>query len=338
MTGAAPRLADVAAAAGVSLATASRSLTGREGVSDAVAARVRETALSLGYVPNVHARSLAVGSTSGIGLIVHEIDDPYFAEIAGAVVHRAAESELMVQICHSGRDPETELRQLRSLIANRVRGVIIAGSGYVGPPGEVDRRAAEVLARYGDNGGRVAVIGRHELDADAVLPANEAGGRAAAEHLRQLGHRRVAVAAGPASLTTVEDRLAGIRSVFGEAMVVVRADFTGQGGRTATATVVAEHPDVTAIMALNDAMAIGVLSELRDAGTAVPEAMSVVGFDDVSVASSLAPALTTVRLPMAEMGRAALAMVLEPPSAKPRRTRVDAELVVRASTAAPRSP
>ena len=100
------RLVDVAERAGVSLATASRALAGRDGVSEEVASRVRQVSRELGYVANPYARTLAGGASSTVGLIVHQVDDPYFSEIAGGVIEIAGEQGLLVQICHSGRDPE----------------------------------------------------------------------------------------------------------------------------------------------------------------------------------------------------------------------------------------
>ena len=171
-------LSDVAAAAGVSLATASRAINGQAGVGAALAVKVREVAGNLGYVANVHARQLAGGTTSVIGLIVHEIDDPFFTEIAGGIVRSAREESLMVQVSHSGRDPAQELRQITTLVVQDVDAIIIAGSGYVDPAREA--RAKDVLRAYQQRGGRVAVIGRHHLSVDAVLADNVAVGLAAA--------------------------------------------------------------------------------------------------------------------------------------------------------------
>ncbi|MEV4539708.1 LacI family DNA-binding transcriptional regulator [Asanoa sp. NPDC049518] len=331
---------DVAEAAGVSLATASRSLTGRDGVSEEVAARVRQVAASLGYVVNPYARTLAGGASSSVGLVVHQVDDPYFSEIAGGVIQVAGEQGLMVQICHSGRDPHYELRQIRHLIAQRVGVIIIAGSGYDDPRTEAATRAE--LTAFQSLGGRVAVIGRHALGVDAVLPDNEAGGYALGAHLLSLGHRRLAVAAGTGGLTTVTDRMAGVlralRSLGLDAssLPVVHTDFTREGGCRAAEEILRDHPDTTGIIALNDAMAMGVLSVLRGLKISVPRKMSVVGFDDVSVAADLAPALTTVRLPMTDMGRMALELALKPPSARARRRSTGHTLVVRDSTAPPR--
>lgn len=335
------RLQDVAEQAGVSLATASRSLSGAPGVSEAVAERVREVARRLGYVANVHARSLAGGASRSVGLVVHEIGDPYFAEIASGVLRVGAREGLTVQICHTGRDPERELDQIRLLVANRVGAIIVAGSGFVDPGKQAAAKAD--LQAFQRAGGRVAVIGRHHLGADAVLPDNQKGGRAIAEHLLGLGHRRIAVASGARELTTIADRMAGVEEALAAegidlaSVPVVEAEFTRAGGRRAAEQILDEHPDTTAILALNDDMAIGVLSALRLRGVSVPEQVSVAGFDDVAVAQDLAPSLTTVRLPMSDMGEQALLLALKEPSSRPRRRHAGHQLVTRDSTAAPRS-
>jgi LacI family transcriptional regulator len=330
------RLVDVAERAGVSLATASRALAGRDGVSAEVANRVRQVSEQLGYIANPFARTLAGGASSTVGLVVHQVDDPYFSEIAGGVIKLADAQSLLVQISQSGRDPVYELRQIRHLIAQRVGIIIVAGSGY--SDARVETEAKEELTAFQRQGGRVAVIGRHSLGVDAVLPDNEAGARAVTGHLLGLGHRRIAVAAGDSGLTTVADRLAGVggalrdRGLFLDDLPVVHTDFFREGGRVATERILRDHPDTTAIIALNDAMAMGVLATLREHRIGVPERMSVVGFDDVSVAADLAPSLTTVRLPMTDMGRMALEMALKPRAARPRRRSTGHRLIVRDST------
>ncbi len=335
------RLQDVAEAAGVSLATASRSLSGSNGVSPALAARVRAVADELGYVANIHARSLAGGSTSSIGLVVHEIGDPYFTEIAAGVMDVGEQHGLMVQVRQTRRDPDHELAQIRALVANRVDGILIAGSGYVDPRAE--QAVRRQLEAFRSAGGRVAVIGRHHLGVDAVLPDNIAGGRTIAEHLLELGHRRVAILAGSRGLTTIADRLAGIAEAVEAAggapedWPVIEAAFTRQGGKDAALRLLDDRADVTAVIALNDDMAIGALSVLRASGVSVPGDMSVAGFDDIEVATDIAPSLTTVRLPMREMGELALSLALSAPAARPRRRTTGHQLMVRDSTAAPRS-
>jgi LacI family transcriptional regulator len=327
-------LSDVAAAARVSLATASRALNGQAGVGAELAERVREVARNLGYVPNVHARQLAGGTTSVIGLIVHEIDDPFFTEIAGGIVRSALAENLMVQVSHSGRDPEQELQEIITLVVQDVDGIIIAGSGYVDPVKE--SRAKDVLRAYQERGGRVSVIGRHHLGVDAVLPDNVKVGALAAQHLIDFGHRNVVVAAGSDQLTTIADRLSGIRSVFekaGTQVTVLHEEFTLEGGARVAGRLAELTMRPSAILALSDLMAIGVLQELRRHGVRVPEEISVVGIDDIKVAQSLAPALTTVAVPLTEMGEIAFSMLRKPSAARPRRRLVTARLVVRDSTA-----
>lgn len=333
------RLQDVAEEAGVSIATASRSLSGAAGVSEVVAEQVRVVARRMGYIANFHARSLAAGTSRSVGLVVHEIGDPYFAEIASGVLRVGAREGLTVQICHTGRDPERELEQVRMLVANRVGALIIAGSGFV--DARLQASAKADLQNYRAAGGRVAVIGRHQLGVDAVLPDNIGGGRAIAEHVLGLGHRRVAIATGSRGLTTIADRLAGVAEAFEaagltiEGVPVIEAEFTREGGKVAADRILTHHRDVTAVIALNDDMAIGILSVLRTHGIRVPEQLSVSGFDDVAVAGDLAPSLTTVRLPMVEMGELALELALKEPASRPRRRVAKHELVARDSTAPP---
>ena len=335
-----PRLQDVAAAAGVSLATASRALSGRDSVNPGLAERVRQVAHTLGYVPNAHARALAGAMSSMVGLIVHDVTDPYFAEVAKGVLDIAEENRLVVLISQSRRDPATDLARIRSLRAQRVGAIVMAGSGYVDTGGETE--AATELLAYRAAGGRVAVVGRHRVPFDAVLPDNFEGGRTMARHLLELGHRRIGVAAGQAGLSAVADRLAGVLDTVAgagvdPASVLVEHDaFSREGGVAATGRLLARDPEITAVLALNDVMAMGALAALRSAGRSVPGDVSVTGFGDVTVAADLAPALTTIRLPMAQMGAMALELTLRPPASRARRRRTGHELVVRDSTAPPR--
>lgn len=261
-------------------------------------------------------------------------------EVDVPVAHHPAR-EQGVRRERRGRMPEQELAQLRTLIANRVGGIVIAGSGFVDPAMQAEARRDLDLYRAG--GGRVAVIGRHHLGADAVLPDNVGAGRSLVRHVLDLGHRELAFVAGSRALTTVADRLAGAAEALAEhgldldRLPVLEAEFTRAGGKEAARRVLAEHPRTTAVVALNDDMAIGVLSVLRAEGIAVPRDMSVVGFDDIDVAEDLSPSLTTVRLPMVGLGEMALSLALKPSATRPRRRTTEHELVVRDSTAEPRS-
>lgn len=330
-----PRLVDVAEAAGVSLASASRAMSGGSGISPEVAAHVRRIALELGYEPNLHARGLAGGLVPTIGLVVHEIGDPYFSEIASGVIRSATLENRSVQIAQADRTPDSELAQVQALLRQRVGSIIIAGSGYSDPGHE--QKMTQALADFALAGGRAAVIGRHYLPIDAVLPDNHLAGVSVGKHLADLGHRRIGVVAGPLELNTVADRIVGLREGTSDAdieLTIVSKEFTREGGIAGARELIGR--DLTAIVGLNDAMAIGILSELRQHGIRVPDDISVVGFDDIAVAADVAPALTTARIPMFEMGQHAVALILRPASDEARTITTTHELIVRASSGPPK--
>ena len=332
-----PRLVDVARLAGVSIATASRTLSGSRAVTPELGRRVLEAADALAYTVNPHARSLAGGLSAVIGLMVYEIDDPYFAEIAGGVVAVAAQHGWSVQVSHQERTPASDLAGARLLRGQRVGAIVIAGSGYRDAAMNTTLNAElEAFAAYG---GRLVAIGHRDLDCHAVLPDNVGAARVATEHLVALGHRRIGVVAGPERMTTVQDRSRGVRQAAEAAGIVdlawEHAAFTRDGGRAATTRLLEDRPDLTAVVALNDTMAVGALSVLREREISVPHTVSVTGIDDVQVAQDLAPALTTVRLPMASMGRQAATLALQVGRTPATVVEVAHELVVRASTAPP---
>ncbi|WP_212526709.1 LacI family DNA-binding transcriptional regulator [Actinospica durhamensis] len=333
-------LKQVAAAAEVSLATASRVLhhSGGREVRAALVERVQTAAERLGYVSNPHAQALARARSGTVGLIVHEVTDPYFAAIASGAMHAAHASGVMVMLAATFRDPGLELDYLSRLRAQGARGVLLAGSGSADP--EVNAPLAAAIDAFQREGGRVVAIGaRPEAAVDAVVPANAGGMRLAVRHLAELGHTRIGVVSGPGGLLTVRERLSGLPADAPEPVPVVEADFTREGGRRAAFDLLARHPEITAVIALNDLMAAGVLAAARQAGQDVPRRLSVVGFDDVPFAADLSPTLTTVRLPLEEIGRRAMELLLEQDEAEPddppRTIPVEAELVRRGSTAPP---
>jgi LacI family transcriptional regulator len=326
-------LADVARRAGVSTATASRIINGSsKPVADTLRERVLAAVAELQYVPNAHAQMLARSHRSAVGVIVHDVSDPYFAEITRGLQRVASAHGRLVIICNSFREPERELEYLELLHAHQVAAIVVAGSGYLDEDasGRLDAR----MRAYEATGGRIAVVGRHGRIGDAVLPDNEQGGFLAADHLYTLGHTEVGVIAGPAGLTTTADRLDGLRRAARQhkrklpKQRIVHADFTRDGGAAATATLLAADPALTALVALNDSMAVGALATLRSAGRKA----AVVGFDDMPIARDVTPSLTSVRLPLTEMGSRAMELALGEPGADPRTERVGAELIQREST------
>jgi LacI family transcriptional regulator len=332
-------LADVAARAGVSIATASRVVNGSTRVvGETLRQHVLATAAEMGYRPNPHAQAVARGSSTYAGLVVHDVTDPYFSAIASGVLEVADELGLTVALGTSVGGVEQELEHVSLLRAQRARAIIIVGSRTGNR--ERNRALSAELKAYQDEGGRVSCVSQNRLGVDTVLPENRAGAAALARHVVSLGHRHVGVLAGPPDLLTASDRTRGFRQELADAGVQVElfpSDFTWEGGNEAAARAMGAAVAPTCLLAVNDIMAMGALAALRDLGRDVPGDVSLAGFDDIPALRDAWPPLTTVRLPLVEMGRTAarLAMGGEEPR-RQRVVRVRGEVVVRQSTAAPR--
>ena len=201
-------LADVARWAGVSLATASRALHGSAGrtVRPDLRARVRAAAAELNYSANANARAIARGSTTTVGLIVHDIADPAAAAIAGGVMASAAERGLIVTIGSAGSDPLAEIAHVEALRQQRARAIILAGSRFADD--DLLARLAAELVGFTLGGGSVAVIGQDRLGLNTVLVDNYGGAARLARALTALGYRRCAVLAGPEAMLTSDERVA----------------------------------------------------------------------------------------------------------------------------------
>src|ERR687895_312119 len=328
----APTLADVAKRAGVSLATASRVINGNSHpVTEQLRTRVRQAARELNFLPNAHAQALSrPAAFRSVGVIVHDVKDPYFAEIAGGILEQA-DARALVMLCNSYRDPARELAYVELMRAQRVAAIIMAGGGL--DDLDYSRKLADQITPFMTAGGRVAFIGRHHVPGDAVLPDNVGGGEQIGRALRELGHERIGVIGGPPRLTTTRDRLPGLARAGVGLDRPGYKDFPRGGGPPAAAELLEAHADLTAIVALNDPMAIGTLALLTERGIAVPEQMSVTGFDDIPISRDVTPALTTVHVPMAELGARALALTLGEEHSDLRVEHFASELVRRARTA-----
>lgn len=331
-------LGDVARRAGVSLATASRVLNGStRRVNEDLRTVVLQAADELGYTPNVHAQAVARGTSSTVGLVVHDIADPYFSAIASGVMRVADERGLIVTLGTTSRNPNREVEYVAMLRAQRARAVILAGSRMADKE-QTERLAKEVTA-FRRTGGRIACVSQHRLPADTVLPENRAGARELAVRLAELGHRRFGVLAGPRAILTARDRLAGFRAGLAEKGIELAPDaliegaFTRDGGYEAGRELLSRNLDITCVFAVNDVMAVGAMAACREQGVGVPGDLSIAGFDDIETLRDLVPQLTTVRLPLEEMGVRAgeLALELEAPT-KDRLVRVRGEVVLREST------
>jgi LacI family transcriptional regulator len=328
----------VAQKAGVSVATASRVLSGSpDGVSPDRRKAVLAAAHTLHYVPNAHAQALARAGTTHIGAILHDVSDPYFSEIVRGLQRAAVDADRLVTICNSYRDPERELVYVGLLRAQRVGAMILTGSGF--DDRSYSERLSAQIGAFSSTGGRAVFIGRHNVIGDAVLPDNGGGAHRLARALAELGHRRFAVIGGPPLLTATRDRIDGFVAGLAEHGIkldphaIVPGDFSREGGMAAMSHLLDAKTDATCVFALNDAMALGALRVLRARGVACPGQISLAGFDDIPATLDTNPTITTVHLPLAEMGALAVSLAMEPPSAELRVRHTRAEVILRESTA-----
>ena len=334
-------ITEVARLAGVSIATASRVVSEADyPVSAAARERVLEAARTLDYVPNALARGLLKQQVAVVGVIVHDITDPYFAEVVRGVEDAASPAGYLVITCSSERDLARETEVVRLLRSMRAAAAIFAGSGLDDPGGSelLDRHLAALRAQ----GAAVVHLSPHAGGEPEVGVDNAAGMAAMVLALADLGHREIAYLAGPASLLVGRDRLEGYRrglaaaGIDGDERLVVRSSFTREGGADATAALLDAGVPFTAIACANDLLALGALERMSERGIDVPHRVSVAGFDDILFAAQTAPSLSTVRLPLRELGRrgfehAARVLAGEAPG----RVLLPTRLVLRRSTAAP---
>lgn len=331
----APTLEEVAERAGVSRSTASRAINGGFKVSPEAQAAVDAAVIELGYTPNRAARTLVTRRTDSIAMVVPEPDervltDPYFAGTLQGIGLALSDTDLQL-IMVMARQGEEAKRTARYLRNGHVDGVIVVSHHR---DDALDQALAEsrlpcVFV------GRPWSTHRHTPYVDVN---NYLGGRRATEHLISVGCTRIATIAGPLDMAAGVDRLAGWRQALQDAQIsdeaMVRGDFTSAGGAAAMERLLEAHPDIDGLFAASDLMAAGALGVLAKHGRRVPEDVKVIGFDDLGVAASTSPQLTTMSNPVVEMTRAAAELLLEQiagraPSLEPRI--FGSEVVVRAS-------
>ena len=327
-------LEEVARIAGVSRSTVSRVVNNSPGVSPRARAAVAEAIAATRYVPNQVARNLATRRTNTIALVVSEdgervFGDPFFAGVLRGVsaTLAGADRQLVLMMSHDGDRDRLE----QYLAAGHVDGAVVVSLHGMDP----------MPQRLADAGVAVALLGRPlatttvpYVDAD-----NLGGALAATRHLAATGRTRIGTIAGPQDMAAGIDRLLGWRRAMGElgraADAVVHTDFTAEAGAAAMAELLAAHPDLDAVFAAADLLAVGALRHLTAQGIRVPEDIALVGFDDSVLATTTTPRLTTVRQPVEELGRTTAWRLLAQLSGEnhlPPSMLLPTELVVREST------
>ena len=328
---------EVAARAGVSVGTVSNVLNRPHAVSAANRERVQQAIDDLGFVRNESARQLRAGRSRFLALVVLDVSNPFFTDVARGAQEAADAAGLVLLLCSSDEDVERERRHLEVLGEQRVTGVLLS------PVDTSPERLAEILPGRGP----VVLVDRWAPEARACSVAVDDvhGGSLAGRHLLEQGHRRLAFAGGPLTLQQVRDRLAGVRAAVAEAglpedaLTVVEADaLTVEEGRRAGAEVAAlpARRRPTAVVCANDLIALGLLQDATARGVRVPQDLALVGYDDIDFAAAAAVPLTSVRQPRHLLGRTAAELLLaetaEGAAHEHRQVRFEPELVVRRSS------
>ena len=330
-----PTIRDIAAEAGVSVATISRVLNEHENVAPETREAVLRIVRERGFSTNRSARALSGGRTGLVGVMLPMIQSSYFSTLTASVTEALHEHDLRAVICPTLHEHDREVSLLERLMRGTTEGAVLI------LPSESNAE----LSALAESGYPFVVLDPKlplEADVPSVSAANTAGGIAATRHLLELGHTRIAAITGPPGWCATTERLDGYRAALAEATVeidptlVLAGNFEIAGGRDAASQLLHRRRRPTAIFAFNDNLAIGALHAAREHGVRVPEELSIVGFDDGELAAAVTPALTTVRQPLPEMGRVAvdrLTRLLEGRSVEALRVELATRLVVRASTA-----
>jgi LacI family transcriptional regulator len=326
---------DVAARAGVSLGTVSNVLNRPDRVAPATRERVLKAIDDLGFVRNEAARQLRAGRSRTIGVVVLDIGNPFFTDLAAGVEDVAAATGLSVVLCNSNDDRSRERHYLSLLQEQRAFGVLITP---VGP-------TSKLLDTLRERGTPVVLVDRASGRRHCSVSVNDnVGGMLAVEHLLALGHRRIAFVGGPTSLRQVSERLSGARTAVEAAAdparlsVLETAAMTVACGREAASELAGTgaRGRPTAVFCANDLLALGVLQEMTRRRVQVPGDLAIVGYDDIEFAGAAAVPLTSVRQPRAQLGRSAAELLIdevqEPDTHRHRQLVFEPDLVVREST------
>jgi len=298
-------LSDISRHAGVSIATCSRVLNGSDHpVSETTRARVLKAAEELGYAPSALARALVTRSSRIIGVIVGDIVDPYFAEIARGVEEVAADLGYLTMVCSAESGSEAEMAHLRQLRDYHAAGIIFAGSGRYADPSAAD--LADAVAECRERGSTVIALAQRDFSSPSILFDNEGAAYDITAYVRSLGHERITFVEGPLGLHTSTQRRQGFERAGGSDRIV--GGFSYEDGVRAAEKLLARDALPDAVIAANDEAAIGVLMRLREAHVDVPGQVSVAGIDDLRPAHFVG--LTTVSMPLHEMGRQAAHTIL----------------------------
>jgi len=328
---------DVAALAGVSVATTSRVLSGNPATSADARSRVHAAAAELDYLPNAQARALRSTRTHAIGLLVPDVRNPFFADLAHTVEQAALVHGFVTLLGNANERKDQQDRYLDNLIARRVDGIIVA------PLGDGSGSIRSVVARE-----IPAVFIDRTIDGielPSVTTDSDTGIREAVDHLAALGHTRIGYIAGPQSTSTGRERhasfvrAAGARHLSLDPALIVFGDFQAESGSAAVRTLLALNEPPTALLVADSPMAIGAIGAIQKLGLRIGTDVALVSFDDIDWLALLDPPVSVIAHSVADMGRIAVDMlrtVID--GGTPESVRLPSRLIVRASSATPLQP
>lgn len=299
---------DVAKTAGVSRQTVSRAINDKGEISPETKERVLAAVEKLGYRPNRLAQSMITQQSMTIGLVVPDITNLFFPEVARGVQDAGRENGYNILLCNTDDDPEEELVNLNSLQDHQVDGIIIVSSS-------ADEKN---LAKFADVSAPIVLFNRafNHPNVSLMMTDNVRGGYMATEHLISLGHRRIGMIAPHSSQESKAKRVQGYQEALRAAGIepdpdlIVREANTLQGGYQGMKKLLSENPEITAIFTYNDLLALGAMRACRDAGRRIPEDIAIIGFDDISLAAMVTPSLSSIHVDKYELGRLALMRLL----------------------------
>ena len=333
------RLKDIAARSGVSVMTVSKALRDEPDVSEATKARIKSLAQQMGYVPDSSAQGLRTRTTRLLGLLIPSTTDPVFARMVLAIEERAHELGYELVLMHTLNAPEREEHCIRRLLARRVDGIFISPVYRIEPEARIYK---ELLAQRA----RVVLLGPSApfcSQFPSVQVDDLIGSYMAAQHLVKFGHKRIAFLAGPLAAPWSQARFEGYRRALREGGMdvddglVFQAGTTTEDGVKAASQMLSEGCKASAVQAANDLVAIGFASTLLDQGVRIPQDISIVGFGNTITSEYFRVPMTTVRQPKYRMGVTAVEMMGQLLRGQRVETkRMPAELIVRASSAAPK--
>jgi LacI family transcriptional regulator len=300
---------DIAQEAGVSPQTVSRAINDKGEISPQTQERILRIAKRMGYRPNSIARSLATRRTQNIGLVVPDVSNPFFASLARGIEDAAHQANYNVFLCNTDENVKRETSAIHSLEAQRVDGLILCSSRLSEP------QLLQLAERY-----QPLVLINRQIDhpqTGSVCVDDDKGTEEAVRYLLQLGHRNIGLLAGPAASHSGKQRLRGYRQAMAEHMPdlpdhwQINCPPQVKGGQTAAQELLDRAPELTALFAYNDLVAVGALRACAEQDLRVPGNVAIVGCDDIPLAALVSPALTTIHIPTYNLGQQTMGLLLQ---------------------------